>query len=48
MSALPARALIAYAALGLPLSFAALPVYVQVPKLYADTLGLPLAWVGAV
>lgn len=39
--------IIAYGALGLPLAFAALPIYVHVPKLYADTLGLPLAAVGA-
>lgn len=37
---------LAYGALGLPLAFAALPIYVQVPKLYADSLGLPLAAVG--
>jgi Na+/melibiose symporter-like transporter len=38
----------AYGALGLPLAFAALPVYVHVPKLYAGDLGLPLATVGLV
>lgn len=38
----------AYGVLGLPLAFAALPVYVHVPKLYGDALGLPLATVGAV
>lgn len=44
----PASAgLLAYGALGLPLAFAALPIYVHVPKLYADSLGLPLAAVGA-
>lgn len=47
-AALPIRALIAYAALGLPLAFAALPIYVHVPKLYGDSLGLSLALVGAV
>jgi Na+/melibiose symporter-like transporter len=41
-------ALLAYGALGLPLAFAALPVYVHVPKLYADTLGMSLAVVGFV
>ncbi|WP_114649902.1 MFS transporter [Pseudothauera hydrothermalis] len=40
--------LLAYGALGLPLAFAALPIYVHVPKLYADGLGLPLAAVGVV
>ena len=43
-----ARALLAYGALGLPLAFAALPIYVHVPRLYADGLGLSLAMVGAV
>lgn len=44
----PARArILAYGALGLPLAFAALPIYVHVPKLYADSFGLPLAAVGA-
>lgn len=38
----------AYGALGLPLAFAALPIYVHVPRLYAEQLGLPLAAVGAV
>lgn len=42
------RALLAYGALGLPLAFAALPIYVHVPRLYAEGLGLPLALVGAV
>lgn len=42
------RAALAYGALGLPLAFAALPLYVHVPHLYADGLGLPLATVGAV
>lgn len=41
------RDLLAYGALGLPLAFAALPLYVHVPRLYAE-LGLPLATVGAV
>ena len=40
--------LAAYGALGLPLAFAALPIYVHVPKLYADELSLPLALVGTV
>lgn len=45
---LGARALLAYGLLGLPLAFAALPIYVHVPKLYADSLGLSLSVVGAV
>lgn len=45
---LPPRALLAYGALGLPLAFAALPIYVHAPKLYAGDLGLSLATVGAV
>ena len=45
--ALPRSIVLAYGVLGLPLAFAALPLYVHVPKLYADDLGLPLAWVGA-
>lgn len=40
--------LLAYGVLGLPLSFAALPIYVHVPQLYAGALGLPLAAVGGV
>src|SRR5512145_2315222 len=38
---------LAYGVLGLPLAFAALPIYVHAPKLYADGLGLPLAAIGA-
>ena len=41
-----AARLAAYGFLGLPLAMAALPIYVHVPKFYADTLGLPLATVG--
>ncbi len=37
--------LLAYAILGLPLAMAALPIYVHVPKFYAD-LGLDLAAIG--
>lgn len=43
---LPAWRLAAYGALGLPLAMAALPIYVHVPKFYADALGLSLAAVG--
>ena len=40
--------LLAYGALGLPLAFAALPIYVHVPKLYGDAFGLSLTVVGVV
>ena len=46
--ALTSRQLLAYALFGLPLSLLALPVYVQVPQLYAGTLGLSLGRVGAI
>lgn len=42
------HAVLAYGVLGLPLAFAALPIYVHVPRLYAEGLGLSLAVVGAV
>ncbi|MGB0129035.1 MAG: MFS transporter, partial [Rhodocyclaceae bacterium] len=42
------RSLLAYGLFGLPLAFAALPIYVHVPKLYGDTLGMSLGLVGAV
>jgi len=41
------RDFLAYGALGLPLAFAALPLYVHVPRLYAE-LGLSLATIGVV
>jgi GPH family glycoside/pentoside/hexuronide:cation symporter len=41
---LPTQRLLAYG--GLPLAMAALPIYVHVPKFYADTLGLSLASIG--
>ncbi|WP_294991490.1 MFS transporter [Sulfuritalea sp.] len=47
-AAMPTRQMVAYGALGFPLAFAALPLYVHVPNLYADSVGLPLALVGAV
>ena len=37
----------AYGALGFPLAFIALPLYVHVPQLYADSVGLSLGLVGA-
>ena len=42
-----ARRLLAYGFLGLPLAFAALPIYVHVPRYYADSAGVPLALLGA-
>lgn len=47
-SALPSGRVVAYGALGLPLAFAALPIYVHAPKLYAGEVGLSLAVIGAV
>ena len=44
----PTAALVAYGTLGLPLAFAALPIYVHVPRLYTEGLDLSLALVGAV
>ncbi|WP_298834087.1 MFS transporter [uncultured Piscinibacter sp.] len=37
-----------YGALGLPLAFVALPLYVVLPNHYASEFGVPLAWLGAV
>jgi len=45
---LPRARLGAYATLALPLAMAALPVYVYVPKLYADNLGLSLVTIGTI
>jgi len=39
---------LAYGVLGLPLAFAALPLYVHVPRFYADRTGLSLALIGAI
>jgi Na+/melibiose symporter-like transporter len=41
-------AVLAYGALGLPLAFAALPIYVHVPRYYAETTGMELALLGAI
>lgn len=38
----------AYGALGLPLAFAALPIYVHVPRYYVDTTGMDLALLGTI
>lgn len=40
--------LAAYGLLGLPLAMVALPIYVQAPTYYSETLGAPLAMVGVV
>jgi glycoside/pentoside/hexuronide:cation symporter, GPH family len=40
--------ILAYGALGLPLAFAALPIYVHVPRIYAETAGMELALLGAI
>ena len=42
------RGLAAYAALGLPLAMAMLPIYMISPKFYGDSLGVDLAALGAV
>ena len=46
-ASLPWRAGLRYGLLGLPLAFAALPLYVVLPHYYAGQLGLSLALVGA-
>lgn len=46
-AAIQTRQVLAYGVLGFPLAFAALPLYVHVPRLYAESVGLPLALVGA-
>lgn len=44
--ALSRRQLLAYGALGLPLAMAALPLYVHVPRLYAETSAMSLTLLG--
>ncbi len=39
---------LAYGLLGLPLAFAALPIYVHVPHFYAEVAGMELALLGAI
>lgn len=39
---------LAYGVLGLPLAFAALPIYVHVPRFYAEVTGMPLALLGLI
>lgn len=41
-------AILAYGALGLPLAFAALPLYVHVPHLYAEASGMALTQIGLI
>lgn len=45
---MPSRTILAYGALGLPLSFAALPIYVHVPRYYAETTGVELTLLGVI
>lgn len=40
--------ILAYGVLGLPLAFAALPIYVHVPRFYAGAAGMPLAQLGLI
>ena len=40
--------ILSYGLLGLPLAFAALPIYVHVPRYYAETTGMELALLGAI
>ena len=40
--------ILAYGLLGLPLAFAALPIYVHVPRYYAEMAGMELALLGAI
>lgn len=47
MNMAPTR-ILAYGVLGLPLAFAALPVYVHVPRLYAEVGGMDLALLGGI
>lgn len=47
-TAMPRGTILAYGLLGLPLAFAALPIYVHVPRFYAETAGMELALLGAI
>lgn len=40
--------ILSYGLLGLPLAFAALPIYVHVPRYYAETAGMELALLGII
>lgn len=48
MSTLSNVRVFSYGLLGLPLAFAALPIYVHVPRYYAETAGMELAVLGAI
>lgn len=45
---MPATRVLAYGLLGLPLAFAALPIYVHVPRFYAEVAGMELALLGVI
>lgn len=45
-TSIPAWRLVAYGATAMPLAMAALPIYVHVPKFYADVMGLNLMAIG--
>ena len=45
---MPTTSILAYGALGFPLAFAALPIYVHLPRYYAATTGMELALLGAI
>ena len=47
MRRLGVSTLLRYAALAVPLAFAGLPIYVTVPKFYAERQGMNLALLGA-
>ena len=48
MTRLATSQLVSYGLFGLPLAMVALPIYVYLPKFYADRSGLSLALIGAV
>lgn len=48
MSTLSNVRVFSYGLLGLPLAFAALPIYVHVPRFYAESAGMELAVLGAI
>ena len=45
---LPLQRVLAYGVFGLPLAFAALPIYVHLPRLYGEFLAMPLALLGSI
>lgn len=48
LSVMPTATVLAYGLLGLPLAFAALPLYVHVPHFYAEVTGMELALLGGI